>query len=96
MATAQATAPALVPAAAPAAEDLGRPKKKPRKKQDYVPGVGTANYAFLILLYQVLGQQCSIVFPCYSSTVDLFMTNPLEIRVSRQDQAGAPDHGRHT
>jgi hypothetical protein len=96
MATAQATAPALVPAAAPAAEDSGRPKKKPRKKQEYVPGVGTANYAFLILLYQVLGQQCSIAFPFYSSTVNLYMTNSLDVRVLRQDQAMAPDHGRHT
>ena len=41
-----------VPTAAAAAEDAERPRKRAKKKQEYVPGVGTANYAFLIILYQ--------------------------------------------
>ena len=47
------SAPAPLPVPAPAAEEAERPRKKPRKKQEYVPGVGTANYAFIIVLYQV-------------------------------------------
>lgn len=31
-----------------------RPKKKARKQKEYIPGVGTAGYAFLITLFQVL------------------------------------------
>lgn len=30
-----------------------RPAKRARKQKEYVPGVGTANYAFLITLYMV-------------------------------------------
>ena len=52
--------------------------------------MGTANYAFLVLLYQVLGQQCIIAFPCHSSTGILFMMNSLNEQVFRQDQAMAP------
>ena len=33
-------------------EEAERPRKRAKKKQEYVPGVGTANYAFLIILYQ--------------------------------------------
>ena len=46
-------APVPLPVPAPVAEEAERPRKKPRKKQEYVPGVGTANYAFIIVLYQV-------------------------------------------
>ena len=46
-------APASQPAPEPAAVEVERPRKKLRKKQEYVPGVGTANYAFIIVLYQV-------------------------------------------
>ena len=44
---------ASMPAPALVAEEVQRPRKKPKKKQEYMPGVGTANYAFIIVLYQV-------------------------------------------
>lgn len=37
-----------------AAPEDTRPKKKVRKQKEYIPGVGTAGYAFLITLFQVL------------------------------------------
>jgi len=45
------SAPASAPV--PAVEEAERPRKKPKIAKEYVPGVGTANYAFIIILYQV-------------------------------------------
>ncbi len=36
------------------ASEEARPKKKARKHKEYIPGVGTAAYAFLITLFKVL------------------------------------------
>ena len=40
-------------AAAEEAVEEGRPKKRARKAKEYIPSVGSANYAFLIILLKV-------------------------------------------
>ena len=42
-------------------------RKAPKPKKDYVPAIGTANYAFLVTLWQV-GFQCDLshlVLSCF-------------------------------
>lgn len=65
-----AAAPPPLPVPAPVAEEAERPRKKPRKKQEYVPGMGSANYAFIIVLYQVISPMCVCHMLCVAcSTV---------------------------
>ena len=52
-ASVSAPIPKPIPGPVPAVEEAERPRKKARIAKEYVPGVGTANYAFIIILYQV-------------------------------------------